>query len=104
MLSYKIIIMEDELFSSNNYIITTRVVKGKKVTIISGFTEEYDLPKIIKHFKKTLNCNCYIVEDKNNDNSNIHSLQLAGYHKLAAKTFLVDEGICKESDIQFLGV
>jgi translation initiation factor SUI1 len=96
--------MEEDLFSSNSYTITTRVVKGKKVTIISGFTEEYDLPKIISHFKKTLNCNCYIVEDKNNDNINIHSLQLAGYHKLEAKNFLVNEGICKESDIQFLGV
>lgn len=96
--------MEEELFSSNNYVITTRVVKGKKVTIISGFTEEYDLPKIISHFKKTLNCNCYIVENKNNENSSIHSLQLAGYHKLDAKHFLVNEGICKESDISFLGI
>ena len=42
--------------------------------------------------------------DKNNDHINIHSLQLAGYHKLEAKNFLVNEGICKESDIQFLGV
>lgn len=90
----------DELLDSNKYTITTRVVKGKKVTIIIGFTIEYDLPKIIKHFKTTFNCNAYIVKNKND----VECIQLAGYHKQEVKEFLINEGICKESDIVFQGV
>jgi len=90
----------DELLDSNKYTITTRVVKGKKVTIIIGFTIEYDLPKIIKHFKTTFNCNAYIVKNEND----IECIQIAGYHKLGVKEFLINEGICKESDIVFQGV
>lgn len=90
----------NSILDTNKYTISTRIVKGKKVTIINGFTEEYDLPKIIKHFKNTFNCNAYIVKSKEGE----ESIQLAGYHKLEVKHFLVNEGICKEDDIVFTGV
>ncbi len=90
----------DELLDSKKYTIATRTVKGKKVTIIIGFTIEYDLPKIIRHFKNTFNCNAYIVKSENGE----ECIQLAGYHRQEVKDFLVNEGICKECDIVFQGV
>lgn len=38
--------------------------RGKKITVIEGMSKIFDLPKILRYLKKSLNCNGGIKDQK----------------------------------------
>jgi translation initiation factor 1 len=74
---------------------------GKKLqTFVYGFANDLDLPKILRHFKKTFNCTGSIE----NSEEFGEVIKLTGDHKKSILTFLIKEEICKVEDITTKGV
>ncbi len=72
----------------------------KLMTSVYGFGIEYDLPKILKYFQKQFHCTGSI--EKSNEFGEV--IKLTGNHKTEIADFLVNEEICKSSDIAFRGL
>ena len=69
---------------------------GKKsITSITGLPVDLDLKKILKYFKKTLNCNGTISDDEEFGKI----IQLQGDHRASVKNFLLDEKVSSLNDI-----
>ena len=74
---------------------------GRKFqTFVYGFGEEYDLPKILKYFKKKFNCTGSIETSE----EFCEVIKLTGDHKKLVFNFLIKEEICKVEDITIKGV
>jgi len=74
---------------------------GRKFhTFVYGFDNDIDLPKILRHFKKTFNCTGSI--EKNNDFGEV--IKLTGHQKKLIMAFLITEQICKMEDIILKGI
>jgi translation initiation factor SUI1 len=87
----------------NNNKITISVSNrtGKKLqTFVYGFANDLDLPKILRHFKKTFNCTGSIE----NSEEFGEVIKLTGDHKKPVLVFLIKEEICKAEDITIKGV
>ena len=93
---------EAEKNLSNNSKIHIRIQQrnGKKsITSITGLPSDLDLKKMLKYFKKTLNCNGCISDDEEFGKI----LQLQGDHRASVKNFIVDQEITSLSDIVIHG-
>jgi translation initiation factor 1 len=87
----------------NNNKITISVSNrtGRKFhTFVYGFDDDIDLPKILRHFKKTFNCTGSI--EKNDNFGEV--IKLTGDQKKLAIAFLITEKICKVEDIILKGL
>ena len=74
---------------------------GKKLqTFVYGFANDLDLPKILRHFKKTFNCTGSIE----NSEEFGEVIKLTGDHKKSILVCLFKEEICKSEDIVIKGV
>ena len=74
---------------------------GKKFhTVMYGFGDEYDLPKIIKHLKKTFSCTGSIE----NSEEFGEVIKLTGDQKVNVYNFLIKEEICTNEDIIIKGI
>jgi translation initiation factor 1 len=67
----------------------------KSTTIVYGFATDLDLKKILRHFKKSFQCNGTI----NKDNDFGQVIQVSGDQKQNIINFLVNEEICKREYI-----
>ena len=73
---------------------------GRKcISTIQGLADDLDIKRILKEFKKTFSCNGAIV--KYDELGEI--IQLSGDQRANVKSFLVDQEICTESQIQLHG-
>lgn len=91
-------IFDDKMDITNFSKIHIRIQQrnGKKsITSISGLPDDLDLKKILKTFKKTLNCNGAIL----NDEELGKIIQLQGDHRVFIRKFLLDEEIAIEENI-----
>ena len=87
----------------NNNKITISVSNrtGRKYhTFVYGFDDDIDLPKILRHFKKTFNCTGSI--EKNDDFGEV--IKLTGHQKKLVMAFLITEKICSVEEIILKGV
>eukprot|EP01132_Coremiostelium_polycephalum_P003157 gene3157-3950_t len=73
--------------------------KRKAVTTVESLPKNIDFKKILKHFKKTLNCNGNLIEDE--QLGTVVSLQ--GDHRKEIFQFFVDEKILDKSSIKIHG-
>ena len=90
-----------ELFPQKEITISVNQRNGKKCkTNIYGWGEEYDLPKICSHFKKTYKCSGAVVENK--DYGSV--IELTGDNKKNVYEFLINEGICCKENIITKGI
>jgi translation initiation factor 1 len=69
------------------------------LTTIQGIPEEMDFNKVLKAFKKEFACNGHIIEDPELGKI----VQLQGDHRNAVSKILVDNKICKLTDIHVHG-
>ena len=67
----------------------------KSITSVSGLDPALDLKKILKTFKKSLNCNGAIIEDETLGKI----IQLQGDQRASVKDFLIKEEISSEENI-----
>jgi translation initiation factor 1 len=67
----------------------------KSITSISGLNPDLDLKKILKTFKKSLNCNGAIIEDETLGKI----IQLQGDQRASVKDFFIKEEIISEENI-----
>ena len=73
---------------------------GRKcVTLISGIPDRYDHDKILKHFKKSFNCNGTIMKGKDGG----IEYKLSGDQRKSTSQFFVQEGIILEEHIKMHG-
>jgi len=72
----------------------------KYYTFVYGFSEEYDLPKILKYFKKTFNCTGSI--EKNEEYGEV--IKLTGDQKKNVYNFLIKEEISSNENIIIKGI
>ena len=73
---------------------------GRKcITTVQGLADDLDVKRICKAFKKNFSCNGAITKDA--DNGEI--IQLSGDQRTNTKDFLVDQEICKASQIVIHG-
>jgi translation initiation factor 1 len=89
---------EDELEEKLTERITIRSYQRngrKSTTIVYGLATDLDLKKILRHFKKSFQCNGTI----NTDNDFGQVIQVSGDQKQNIINFLVNEEICKREDI-----
>jgi translation initiation factor SUI1 len=91
----------DEEFDRNKITISVRNRTGRKLaTHVYGFGEEFDLEKILKHWQKKFHCTGSIEKsDKFGD-----VIKLTGNHKMPIFDFLVQEEICKKTDVVLKGI
>jgi len=69
---------------------------GKKsICSVQGLNSDLDLKKILKTWKKTMNCNGTILEDENFGKI----IQIQGDKRKDIKTFLLENNISTEEDI-----
>jgi|688.fasta_scaffold499274_3 translation initiation factor 1 len=74
---------------------------GKKLqTFLYGLGQEFDLEKIIKHFKKTFSCTGSI--EKSEEFGEV--IKLTGDQRKKVFDFLISEDICSKSDIMLKGL
>jgi translation initiation factor 1 len=67
----------------------------KCMTLISGLPTDLDIKKISRHLAKTLQCNASIM----NDEKIGKVIKLTGDKIQEVKEFLINDDICKESNI-----
>jgi translation initiation factor 1 len=67
----------------------------KNITIVSGFPDHYDLPKILKYIKKIYKCGGSIVKDKLENTV----IQVSGDQRQNIRTFFVECDVADESNI-----
>jgi translation initiation factor 1 len=83
--------------------VTIKVVNrtGKKLqTFFYGLGDEFDLKKIIKHFKKTFSCTGSI--EKSEEFGEV--IKLTGDQRKRIFDFLISEEICSKNDIIMKGL
>ena len=74
---------------------------GKKLqTFLYGLGQDFDLEKIIKHFKKTFSCTGSI--EKSEEFGEV--IKLTGDQRKKIFDFLISEEICSKSDIILKGL
>lgn len=61
------------------------------MTTVSGISQIFDLNKILKHWKKIMNCNGSIEEDDHDSSREV--IQMSGDHRKEIEEFLLNEGI-----------
>jgi translation initiation factor 1 len=91
-------LFDDEEDISNVSKIHIRIQQrnGKKsITSITGLPNDLDLKKILKMFKKTLNCNGAITDDEELGKI----IQLQGDHRVFIRKFLLEDKIAIEENI-----
>lgn len=87
--------------STNKVTISVTNRTGKKLqTVLYGLGEEYDLEKIIKHFKKTFSCTGSIENSEEFGDV----IKLTGDHKASIISFLITEELCGKEDIVIKGI
>ena len=69
--------------------------RRKNILTIQGLDDDLDLKKICKYFRKNLQCNGAIVNDKEHGNI----IQLQGDHRVAVKNFLIGQEICNSEQV-----
>jgi len=70
---------------------------GRKcITTVQGLSEQLDLKRMLRTFKKTFSCNGSIKPDRDTDGK---VLQMSGDQRHGVKTFLTKEGIVPEDNI-----
>ncbi|KAI0340477.1 translation initiation factor SU [Trametopsis cervina] len=81
----------NDVGSQSNYIhIRVQQRNGRKtLTTLQGLPTEYDAKKLLKAFKKEFACNGTLVDDAESG----QVIQLQGDQRQKITTFLVDEGI-----------
>jgi len=70
------------------------------VTVVEGLSEDLDLKKILKAFKKNFKCNGSL---KKKDEDKDAIIQLSGDQRLRCRSFLVELGLCSASQITIHG-
>lgn len=93
---------EDSGAQATGYIhIRNQQRNGKKsVTTIQGVPEKFHHKKILKAFKKNLNCNGAVVEDEEHG----IIIQIQGDKRQDCADFLIHEGIAEKSHVKVHGV
>ena len=87
--------------NNNKITISVNNRTGRKFhTFVYGFGNDIDLPKILRHFKKTFNCTGSI--EKNDDFGEV--IKLTGHQKKLVMAFLITEKICTVGEIILKGV
>ena len=87
--------------TNNKITLTVSNRTGKKLqTFLYGLGQEFDLEKIIKHFKKTFSCTGSI--EKSEEFGEV--IKLTGDQKKKIFDFLISEEICSKSDIILKGL
>ncbi len=87
---------EQNLSNSSKIHIKIQQRNGRKsITLITGLPSDLDLKKILKNFKKSLNCNGCISEDEEFGKI----IQLQGDHRASVKNFILEQQIASLSDI-----
>ena len=71
----------------------------KTLTTLQGLPPELDFRRILKAFKKEFCCNGTIVDDEELGKV----IQLQGDQRKKIHDFLVEEGICKKSQVKIHG-
>lgn len=93
---------EEQNASASGYIhIRNQQRNGKKsVTTIQGIPEKFNYKKILKAFKKNLNCNGAVVEDEEHG----FIIQIQGDWRQQCADWLVYEGIADKVQLKVHGV
>ncbi|KAJ2785876.1 Eukaryotic translation initiation factor eIF-1 [Coemansia javaensis] len=71
----------------------------KSITSLQGLPDEFDLKRMLKHFKKTFGCLGAVVNDKEMGKV----IQLAGDQRIKLREFLTSEGIAEKKNIYIHG-
>ncbi|KAJ1911622.1 Eukaryotic translation initiation factor 1b [Mycoemilia scoparia] len=71
----------------------------KTLTTLQGLSSDYDFKRLLKAFKKVFACNGTIIKDETYG----EVIQLQGDQRQNIKSFLVEEGLSKKSDIEVHG-
>ena len=87
--------------TNNKITLTVSNRTGKKLqTFLYGLGQDFDLEKIIKHFKKTFSCTGSI--EKSEEFGEV--IKLTGDQRKKIFDFLISEEICNKSDIILKGL
>ena len=87
--------------TNNKITLTVSNRTGKKLqTFLYGLGQDFDLEKIIKHFKKTFSCTGSI--EKSEEFGEV--IKLTGDQRKKIFDFLINEEICNKSDINLKGL
>ena len=92
---------ENDLFNKN--IVTISVENRNRrqfITTIIGMAQDLDLKKITSYFKRTYNCNGFIVKDEKFG----EVITLTGDQHKNVYNFLIDEEINKKDEIIIKGI
>ena len=71
----------------------------KCMTIIQGLAADLDFKKLVRHFKKTWNCNGTVIANEEWG----QVIQLQGDNRKAVAKFLIEEGIALKDEIKIHG-
>ncbi|EGC40593.1 hypothetical protein DICPUDRAFT_44503 [Dictyostelium purpureum] len=71
----------------------------KAVTTVEKLPRDIDFKRVLKYFKKTLNCNGNLLEDENLGTV----IQLQGDHRKEVSTFIIEEKIAKKEFVKMHG-
>ncbi|KAL7711855.1 Translation initiation factor [Entamoeba marina] len=95
------VLVEDTVSGSGGFIVHFRIQqRGRRcMTTIAGIPEKYDFNLILKHFKKTLNCNGSIKKSKEGE----LYFKLSGDQRKATSDFFLTEGILAPENIKIHG-
>jgi len=95
-------LLDNELYSGEDFFTQSKVTialqkrNGKKcITTITGMADDLDLNLILKHIKKTHNCNGAITKDEKFG----EIMTFSGDQRDNFYQFLIKEQICKAEDI-----
>jgi translation initiation factor SUI1 len=88
-------------FSNKKITISVKAINNRqKQTCVYGFGDEYDLPKILKHFRKIFSCTGSIESSEEFGDV----MKLTGDQKQGIMDFLTGEGIAERSNIIVKGI
>uniref|UniRef100_A0A6C0KG42 SUI1 domain-containing protein n=1 Tax=viral metagenome TaxID=1070528 RepID=A0A6C0KG42_9ZZZZ len=86
----------DEKKDSFNVHISIQQRNAKKnITIVSGFPDTYDLPKILKYIKKIYKCGGSLVKDKTENTV----IQVSGDQRQNIRAFFIECDVVDEPNI-----
>eukprot|EP00397_Hematodinium_sp_SG-2012_P024359 GEMP01025368.1.p2 GENE.GEMP01025368.1~~GEMP01025368.1.p2 ORF type:complete len:107 (-),score=30.11 GEMP01025368.1:1993-2313(-) len=92
---------EEETGASNYIHIRNQQRNGRKsITTIQGLPDKFNYKKILKAFKKNLNCSGAIVENEEHG----FIIQLQGDWRLQVAEFFLHEGIADKTQLKVHGV
>ncbi|BFU25150.1 translation initiation factor, putative [Entamoeba histolytica HM-1:IMSS-B] len=96
------LVEESTISGKGSFIVHFRIQQrnGRKcVTTITGIPERYDADLILKHFKRTFNCNGSLQKSKDGE----VEFKLSGDQRKAASNFFLAEGILLPENIKIHG-